>query len=181
MNTNFIDKYMAIKNEEKDTLNKLLEQMPNKEYDLEENEVSVGVDCYIKDEPHHPDVKKLVYPITSDGGIFVEEEYTGELKEIGSSNMGFGEMSVIIENIPDPSVEVLNEQCERILDKVSKATKYGNEELYVRVDNDKDGKPVYSIIYDEGILDNACNMSYEDVQHYLNGIEFALDMWVSED
>lgn len=136
MKTNFIDKYMAIKNEEKDTLNKLLEQLPNKEYEFDEDEY-VSVDCYLNDEPHHADVKKVVHPITSDGGIFVEDAYT-ELSEIGYSDMAFGEIEVIIENLPDPSVETLNEQCERILGKVSKATKYDKEKLYAQVDYDKD-------------------------------------------
>lgn len=179
MNTNFIDKYMALKAEEKDTLNKILEQLPNKEYEFDEDE-HVSVDCYIEGEPHHADVKKVVYPISSDGGIFVEDTDT-ELTEIGYTDMHFGEIEIVIENLPDPSVEILDEQCERILDKVSEATKYDKEELYIQVDYDKDCKPVYSIMYDGGVIDNAGNMSYESVQHYLNGIEFALDMWALED
>lgn len=180
MNTNFIDKYMAIKDEEVKTLNDLLEQLPDKQYDIEENECVIGVNCYLNDEPRHADVKKVVYPITSDYGIFVEDDYT-KLTEIGYSDMGFGEIEVIIEQLPDPDVAALNEQCNRILDKVSKGTEDKNEELYVNMYHGEDKQPLYSIVYDNGILEDAHDMSYEDVQHYLNGIEFAVDMWVAED
>lgn len=180
MNTNFIDKYMAIKDEEKNTLNSLLEKLPGKQYDLEENECVIGVDCWLNDEPHHADVKKVVYPITSDHGIFVEDDYT-ELTEIGTMDINFGEMSTIIEQLPDPDVAALNEQCKRILDKVSEATEYDKEEMYVKMSYGEDKQPLYSIVYDDGILEDAENLSYDDVQRYLNGIEFAVDMWVAED
>lgn len=180
MNTNFIDKYMAIKDEEKNTLNKLLEQLPSKQYDLEENERMIGVDYWLNDEPHHANVKKVVYPITSDNGIFVEDDYT-ELTEIGAMDINYGEMSVIIEQLPDPDVAALNEQCKRILDKVSKATEYGKDEMYVEMSYGENKQPLYSIVYDDGILESADNMSYDDVQRYLNGIEFAVDMWIAED
>lgn len=180
MNTNFIDKYMAIKDEEKNALNSLLEKLPGKQYDLEENECMIGVDCWLNDEHHHADVKKVVYPITSDHGIFVEDDYT-ELTEIGTTDINYGEMSIIIDQLPDPDVAALNEQCKHILDKVSKGTEYKNEELYVNMYHGEDKQPLYSIVYDNGILEDAHDMSYEDVQHYLNGIEFAVDMWVAED
>lgn len=108
MNTNFIDKYMAIKDEEKNALNSLLEKLPGKQYDLEENECMIGVDCWLNDEHHHADVKKVVYPVTSDNGIFVEDDYT-ELTEIGTTDINYGEMSIIIEELPDPDVAALNE------------------------------------------------------------------------
>lgn len=181
MNTNFIDKYMALKMQEKDALNSLLERFPNKQFDLEENDCSIGVDYYINDEPHHADVKKVVYPVTQTRGIFVEDDYTEKTVQIGYSNMGFGEIGEIINYLPDPSVETLNEQCKRILDKVSEATKYDKEELEVRVNYDDYGQPKYSIDYDEGILETAHDMTYEETQHYLDGVEFALDMWLSED
>lgn len=180
MNTNFIDKYMAIKDEEKNALNSLLEKLPGKQYDLEENECMIGVDCWLNDEHHHADVKKVVYPINSDHGIFVEDDYT-ELTEIGTTDINYGEMSIIIDQLPDPDVAALNEQCKRILDKVSKTTEYDKEEMYVVMSHGENMQPLYSIIYDDGILEGADNMSYDDVQRYLKGIEFAVDMWIAED
>lgn len=106
MRTKFTEKYMALKDEETQTLNRILKMMPRKEYSFDEDG-GFSVDCYINDSPHRCNVAKVVYPVSSDGGIFVESEYV-ELSEIGSLDMGFGEISSIIENLPEPCLTALD-------------------------------------------------------------------------
>lgn len=177
MKTNFNERYLSIKSEERDMLNNLLKGFPTQEFHFGKT-TGISVTYNTGNGVRTAKVKRLTYPVLSGCGIFVEEE--GKEIEIGYLDIGLGEMALLMESMGDPKLAELNEQCKRIVEKVSESTEYDKETMNVDVDYTEDNKSVYTIYYDDGPLENAVELPYGEIRRYLDGIEFAVDMWIAE-
>lgn len=175
---------MDIKEEEKNALNEKLKLFPNQQYtNDDEDDPITGVDCWVNDEPQHLDVMRVKYPVPDDCGIFLEDE-GGCTYEVGARSLNFGEITNIMDNIPESCLEMLNLKCKEIDEKLNHNSKFkGDEYSIVKLDAEnifgKKNEFSYAVRYDGGFLRGFYTL--EDARNYLDGLETAVDLYLVND
>lgn len=103
---NFTAMYNAIKEQEINTLNEALENIPEDEYcGYPAGEIHFTDSPYVTCYPYNNEVSSYLpvmamkHPVTSDGGILVRDE--DDTIEIGYSDLTFGQIDFLLDCLPE--------------------------------------------------------------------------------
>lgn len=98
----YLSQYMSIKDKEVAAINDALQRLPNNEWQWKWDAAPrVTASPHKWDGSDQVNVVKVKYPVSSDCGIFIQSDYDFETIEVGSLEVAFGDITAILDNMPD--------------------------------------------------------------------------------